>query len=234
MKFYPPLRDLHHSHTLTRDGHNGLCDPWHRCTTCGETDAGLAEPCNPAARIEELEAQVAELREAARGQIAVVEAARQMQMQAERERDEARAESARLRGFVDFVARTATVAILSATERVNIIAAHPTVRAWRTIEARPDDKGALMSDAEIEAHVEALLALGDLRGDGWRTMDDAPTDGQAFLAVVHGQVRIVTYVKTSHVPITGFCLADQGPEDFDLCNPTHWRPLPAPPTTEGE
>lgn len=81
--------NIHHSHTLTRDGHFGLCDPWHRCTTCGATDARLAEPCTPdarlaellralaagdntvakraAARIEELEAKLSEMREAARG-----------------------------------------------------------------------------------------------------------------------------------------------------------------------
>lgn len=29
--------------------------------------------------------------------------------------------------------------------------------------------------------------------------------------------------------IEGFCLADQGPEDFDLCRPTAWQPLPAAP-----
>lgn len=79
----------------------------------------------------------------------------------------------------------------------------------------------------------AIAALDNVRGDGWRTMDDAPMDGQAFLAVVHGQVRVVAYGKTSHVPIMGFCLADQGAEEFDLCEPSHWRPLPAPPTTEG-
>lgn len=88
----------------------------------------------------------------------------------------------------------------------------------------------------------AIAALDMARGDGWRTMDSAPTDGQAFLAVVCGQVRVVAYTKTSHVvaytknshvPITGFCIADQGPEDFDICNPTCWRPLPTPPTTEG-
>lgn len=130
--------NIHHSHTLTRDGHNGLCDPWHRCATCGETDAGLAEPCNPdaglgellrtidaadnaaaesaAARIEDLEAQVAELREAARGQIVVVEMARKVRRDAER--------------VIEFVARTATDARLIYAERVSLIANHPYVSAF--------------------------------------------------------------------------------------------------------
>lgn len=69
--------------------------------------------------------------------------------------------------------------------------------------------------------------------DGWQTMETAPKDGR-FLAVVDGEVRVVSYGKTSHVPIEGFCLADQGPEDYDLCEPTAWQPLPAPPETERE
>jgi hypothetical protein len=153
-------------------------------------------------------AEVARLREAARGQIVVVEAARQMQAQAERERDETRAENARLRAAL------------------GKIAAMNTEPRGMTSEDAYDAPGPY-------AHV-ALAALDKVRGDGWRTMDSAPTDGQAFLAVVCGQVRIVAYTKTSHVPVTGFCLADQGADDFDLCNPTCWQPLPAPPTTEGE
>jgi uncharacterized protein YodC (DUF2158 family) len=48
MKFYPPLRDLHPSHTITRDGVDDMTT-WHRCAVCGATDAAgdgrLAEPC---------------------------------------------------------------------------------------------------------------------------------------------------------------------------------------------
>ena len=63
----------------------------------------------------------------------------------------------------------------------------------------------------------------------WRPIEEAPKDGTCFLAVVDGTVRTVAYGKTSHVPIYGFCVADQGPEDFDLCHPTHFIPLPPPP-----
>lgn len=66
----------------------------------------------------------------------------------------------------------------------------------------------------------------------WRTMESAPKDGRRFLAVVDGAVRLVSYGKTSHVPLYGFCLADQGPEDYEICEPTLWHPLPAPPVLE--
>jgi hypothetical protein len=62
----------------------------------------------------------------------------------------------------------------------------------------------------------------------WRPIETAPKRG-VFLAVVDGAVRFVSWGKTSHVPMWGFCLADQGFEDYDLCNPTHWMPLPEPP-----
>lgn len=51
-----------------------------------------------------------------------------------------------------------------------------------------------------------------------------------ILAVVDGEVRVIMWTKTSHVPIYGWCLVDQGAEDCDLCQPTHWMPLPAPPS----
>ena len=65
--------------------------------------------------------------------------------------------------------------------------------------------------------------------DGWRDdMENAPRD-QTLLGVVEGDVRLIRWGKTSHVPMFGWNLADQGVEDFDLCDPTHWLPLPAAP-----
>ena len=65
----------------------------------------------------------------------------------------------------------------------------------------------------------------------WRDMESAPRDGTRFLAVVDGAVRIVSWGKTSHIPLYGFCLADQGVEEYDLCTPSAWMPLPSPPET---
>jgi len=63
----------------------------------------------------------------------------------------------------------------------------------------------------------------------WQNIDFALPIAKRILGVVDGEVRVISYGKTSHVPMYGWCLADQGPEDFDLCNPTHWMPLPDPP-----
>lgn len=63
--------------------------------------------------------------------------------------------------------------------------------------------------------------------EGWYSMDTAPRD-RMILATVDGKVRFVAYGKTSHVPLYGWCLADQGVEDYDLCKPTAWMPIPLP------
>lgn len=60
----------------------------------------------------------------------------------------------------------------------------------------------------------------------WRPIETAPRDGTNFLAIVDRKVRVCYWGKTSHVPLYGFCLSDQGPEDCDLCEPTGWMPLP--------
>lgn len=62
----------------------------------------------------------------------------------------------------------------------------------------------------------------------WQPIETAPMDTH-ILGVVDGDVRMIRWGKTSHLPIYGFCLADQGVEEFDLCEPTHWMPLPPPP-----
>ena len=72
---------------------------------------------------------------------------------------------------------------------------------------------------------------------GWREdLENAPQD-QTLLGIVDDQIRFIRWGKTSHVPFYGWCLADQGAEDFDLCKPSWWLPvtyLPAPPTKGGE
>jgi hypothetical protein len=64
----------------------------------------------------------------------------------------------------------------------------------------------------------------------WQPIDTAPKEGPfPMLGIVDGSVRLIYFGKTSHVPLYGWNLADQGPEDCELCSPTHWMPLPEPP-----
>jgi len=85
--------------------------------------------------------------------------------------------------------------------------------------------------AEISAHYAALMS-DPSKGwwaSRWQTMDNAPKDGRRFLAIVDGKVRVVAWCKTSHVPIYGFNLVDQGVEDREICEPTLWINQPTPP-----
>ena len=77
------------------------------------------------------------------------------------------------------------------------------------------------------SHGGMRAALVAYESAKWQPIETAPRD-RRILAVVDGGVRFVKYGKTSHVPLYGFCLADQGAEEFDICQPTHWMPLPGP------
>lgn len=91
------------------------------------------------------------------------------------------------------------------------------VRAWNTVVTRipPTESARRCAD--------------------WQPIETAPKNGTNFLAVVPDpddgelMVRIVGWHKTSHVPMYGFCLVDQGAEECDFCKPTLWMPLPAAP-----
>lgn len=65
----------------------------------------------------------------------------------------------------------------------------------------------------------------------WQAISTAEKKPGRILGLVDGEVRFIAWGKTSHVPLYGWCLADQGPEGYDLCKPTHWMSLPAPPET---
>lgn len=85
----------------------------------------------------------------------------------------------------------------------------------------------------MQAMIDVTAALRGLASQPlepvqWQPIETAPKD-RHVLGVVMGEARLIRWGKTSHVPMYGFCLADQGPEDFDICNPTHWMPLPEPP-----
>jgi hypothetical protein len=93
------------------------------------------------------------------------------------------------------------------------------MRAATGIFALPDD-----IDSFKEIYKRTLAAAPS----PWRPIEGAPKD-KLLLGIVDGTVRFIRYGKTSHVSIFGWNLADQGSEDFDLCKPTHWMPLPEPP-----
>lgn len=62
----------------------------------------------------------------------------------------------------------------------------------------------------------------------WQPMETAPKN-VTLLGVVEDSVRLIRWCKTSHVPIYGWCVVDEGPEGADVCRPRFWQPLPPPP-----
>lgn len=65
----------------------------------------------------------------------------------------------------------------------------------------------------------------------WRPIKEASREPGKFIRVMHkGRIRTVGWGKTSHMPWVGWCLADQGAENFDLIcpQPTEFLPMPAP------
>jgi hypothetical protein len=63
----------------------------------------------------------------------------------------------------------------------------------------------------------------------WQPIETAPKDCLQKLGFVDGRVRFIYWGKTSHVPLYGWNVADQGVENCELCEPSHWMPLPEPP-----
>src|SRR5574343_930870 len=61
----------------------------------------------------------------------------------------------------------------------------------------------------------------------WREIATAPKDGTHIFGMVKGERRIIAWGRSSHTKWLGWCLADQGVEDFDICEPTLWHPFPA-------
>lgn len=110
----------------------------------------------------------------------------------------------------------------TAHERANSI--YMSIRA----EVRP---GQFLRDA-IERAITAAEEAARADEREWRPIESAPRDGTPFLCVWHERVRVAQWGKTSHVPLYGFCLADQGVEDFDLITPDVWVPLPEPPRSK--
>jgi hypothetical protein len=106
---------------------------------------------------------------------------------------------------------------------------------WREIQRMLQAYRAMLSASPPADHVPDVgnMISPPEPVSGWRDIATAPRDRSIFLGAVDGVVRLVSWGKTSHVPIYGFCLADQGAEDYDLCEPSCWQPLPSPPSEPG-
>ena len=82
-------------------------------------------------------------------------------------------------------------------------------------------------------HINTICDLTEnALASGWQTIDSAPKDGSDFISYVDGCRTLVHWGKVSHVPIYGWIDIVGDPEDRDLCYPTHWQPLPPPPSEE--
>lgn len=82
---------------------------------------------------------------------------------------------------------------------------------------------------EKKARAYAQSAVAADRARGWQPIESAPKVVGRIMGAVDGRARFICWGKASHVPMYGWVLTDQGPEDCDLCDPTHWMPLPASP-----
>lgn len=87
----------------------------------------------------------------------------------------------------------------------------------------------------IKADVTALRAHADeLRRGGWRDIASAPKDGRYIIAGCFNRDELL-WVKHSRWVEDGdsvdyVCGWTNGNTEDDACFPTHWQPLPAPPT----
>lgn len=69
-------------------------------------------------------------------------------------------------------------------------------------------------------------------GAQWQPIETAPKVVGRIIGWVDGRARFICWGKASHVPMFGWVLTDQGPEECDLCSPTHWMPLPTSPAAD--
>lgn len=78
--------------------------------------------------------------------------------------------------------------------------------------------------------------------DGWRGIEEINVkEGERFYAAEPDGdgwvVGVAVWCKTPHVPLYGFHFTEGDPENWNMCKPTLWQPLPAPPASsirEGE
>lgn len=106
----------------------------------------------------------------------------------------------------------------------------PAVAVYFQLDGRPH---CLPCDTytTVAANIAAVAALDRAREDGWRTMDSAPKDGALILAFepITKWMVVVEYTNDETWPWREASSA----QEFLPGDLTHWRPIPAPPTTEG-
>lgn len=84
--------------------------------------------------------------------------------------------------------------------------------------------------------LEAYESAKQKEAEGWRDIASAPKDGSSFLAVVWGRVRAIKWCPAWEVWFDDGKDADtidyENDEVFGIGSalPTHWRPLPEPPS----
>jgi len=119
-------------------------------------------------------------------------------------------------------------------------------RFWRVIKgvtggtsyvanASTLDAAKAAAQADYEARIRSAL----VDGGGWRPIETAPKDG--FFLIADFRVIDADWdcsVVVAHRDIHGGFLAYMDEEGAEIPyldgTPTHWMPLPSPPTTEGE
>lgn len=97
---------------------------------------------------------------------------------------------------------------------------------WRDISSRPQrPTGFGICADELDALI-AALPLDGSEAQGWQPIETAPKDGTWILAVrSEGRPSHQTIVRWDHVDWPD----NWSDGEYTFC-PTHWMPLPAPPT----
>jgi hypothetical protein len=109
--------------------------------------------------------------------------------------------------------------------------------ALRTLDNNADDLGWVERDMARDAVSKALAAVQcDGRGapsgqSGWQPIETAPKDGTAILGFWAGDVINERNYALTLYRTGSWWDADRGREEYG--EPTHWMPLPAPPTGGG-
>ena len=99
------------------------------------------------------------------------------------------------------------------------------------------DHDKVIAEAAITAYLQALRPGSTGESDGWQPIETAPKDGTEILlygpGVLLSDGRTSMYARAQHV---GWAHEVDGHLEWATrdpsvtCRPTHWRPLPSPPS----